>query len=224
MIKKPILKLFLSNFKVGKQTFNFTKWLFSQKLVDFSFFGNYILLSKISSYLETYLFNTLAADTRFEYRSIIIVKMSLWFRPPKMMTWFLINDTYWENIHHLKGGYWKYSPRVVNISPREAKPWEVIYDHKRWIFPISTFQMVDIHIIHNFIPPCSLLKWKSMFSKSANISLHKSNIRHLKKKVRIFHYINPISVIWNDGYWIYVVKISVIWNCTFFLLYHIFQQ
>ena len=89
---------------------------------------------------------------------------------------------------------------------------------------ISTFQMVDIHIIHNFIPPCSRLKWKSKFSKSANISLHKSNIRHLKKKVRIFHYINPISVIWNDGYWIYVVKISAIWNCTFFLLYHIFQH
>ena len=112
----------------------------------------------------------------------------------------------------MKGGYWKYSPRVVNISPREAKPREVIYDHKRWIFPISTFQMVDIHIIHNFIPPCSLLKWKSMFSKSANISLHKSNIRHLKKKVRIFHYINPISVIWNDRYFHFINPIFVIWN------------
>ena len=111
MIKKPILKLFLSNFKVGKQTFNFTKWLFSQKLVDFSFFGNYILLSKISSYLETYLFNTLAADTRFEYRSIIIVKMSLWFRPPKMMTWFLINDTYWAFCpFHSTKKYWKIIP------------------------------------------------------------------------------------------------------------------
>ena len=127
------------------------------------------------------------------------------------------------NIHNLKCGYWKYSPLVViyHLSRLRLSRWYI--DHSRWIFPISTFQMVDIHIIHNFIPPCSLLKWKSMFSKSANISLHKSNIRHLKKKVRIFHYINPIfvisndryfhyinpiSVISNDGYWIYVVKYS----------------
>ena len=25
-----------------------------------------------------------------------------------------LKNEYWENIHHLKGGYWKYSPRVVN--------------------------------------------------------------------------------------------------------------
>ena len=75
--------------------------------------------------------------------------------------------------------YWKYSPWVVKISFREAQPQEVIFDHKRWIFPISTFQIVDIHIIHNFMPPCSRLKWelkkkpkKSIFSKSMNIYLH----------------------------------------------------
>ena len=112
----------------------------------------------------------------------------------------------WEDIHNLKCGYWKYSPRVVKISPREAQPREVIFDHKRWIFPISTFQIVDIHIIHNFMPPCSRLKWelkkkpkKSIFSKSANIYLHKSNIHNLKiflqKKVQIFTYINPIFTI-----------------------------
>ena len=34
----------------------------------------------------------------------------------------------------------------------------------------------------------------------------------IAKKVRIFTYINPISVISNDEYWIYEVKISVISN------------
>ena len=114
-----------------------------------------------------------------------------------MYIYYINKVKYWEDIHNLKCGYWKYSPRVVKISPREAQPREVIFDHKRWIFPISTFQIVDIHIIHNFMPPCSRLKWelkkkpkKSIFSKSANIYLHKSNIHNLKifleKKVRIF--------------------------------------
>ena len=128
----------------------------------------------------------------------------------------------------MKCGYWKYSPRVVKISPREAQPREVIFDHKRWIFPISTFQIVDIHIIHNFMPPCSRLKWelkkkpkKSIFSKSANIYLHKSNIRHFKWRIldlwsenichfkwRILDLCSEIFALFssNDGYWIYVGK------------------
>ena len=90
----------------------------------------------------------------------------------------------------MKCGYWKYSPRVVKISPREAQPREVIFDHKRWIFPISTFQIVDIHIIHNFMPPCSRLKWE----------LKKKPKNPYFQKVRIFTYINPIFTIWKYFY------------------------
>ena len=96
---------------------------------------------------------------------------------------------YWEDIHNLKCGYWKYSPRVVKISPREVQPWEVIFDHKRWIFPISTFQIVDMHIIHNFMPPCSRLKWK-LKKKSKNIYFSKSANIYFTTKVQCTQFEN----------------------------------
>ena len=127
------------------------------------------------------------------------------------------------NIQHLKGGYWKYSPLVViyHLSRLRLSRWYI--DHSRWIFPISTFQIVDIlpilqiwYVILHYINPIYIFSSLIQYTFSLHkyqINVDPENVYWIYEEKMYIGFMKRKSILdlWREKvYWIYVMKIYTI--------------